>query len=316
MESWIGSFTLLKISVMDELNYVISNNYSKNNTRNTTSLTASVERNASKRLGATILLREILNDKSLLIPDFSAGLQFRLIDEKNYYIKANISRNSKIPTMNDIFWVPGGNPDLKNEYAFIYELTYDMNQQISSSANLKYDVSLYKNKINDMIAWHPGEYSYWTPDNIKSVNSSGIESSISFNYRFNKLLTRLSALYSYTKATTAKSHVENDISLGKQLMYMPSNKASGSISVNYRIFYSSWLISVTGKRYTTVDNSRYLPGYMLNNIITGIKINRKGNTYDINFQIDNLFGVDYQTIAYYPLPGRSYSVKFLIQILK
>ena len=78
-----------------------------------------------------ILIREIFDNNTFLIPDFSAGLQFRLVDEKEYFLKANISRNSKIPTMNDMFWVPGGNPDLKNEYAFIYELTYEMKQKIS-----------------------------------------------------------------------------------------------------------------------------------------------------------------------------------------
>ena len=36
--------------------------------------------------------------------------------------------------MNDMFWVPGGNPDLKNEYAFIYELTGEMNQKILIAA--------------------------------------------------------------------------------------------------------------------------------------------------------------------------------------
>jgi outer membrane cobalamin receptor len=85
--------------------------------------------------------------------------------------------------------------------------------------------------------------------------------------------------------------------------------------MNYRIFYSSWIATMTGRRYLTVNNSDYLPGYMLNNLITGFRLNVKGNTLDLNFQIDNLFDITYQTIAYYPLPGRSYSLKLLVQIL-
>ena len=81
--------------------------------------------------------------------------------------------------MNDMFWVPGGNPELKNEYAFIYELTGEMNHKISSPLAIKYDLSVFRNNIKDMIQWHPGEYSYWTADNIKSVNTSGLESSFS-----------------------------------------------------------------------------------------------------------------------------------------
>ena len=112
------------------MNYIKSNNYAGNTTRNTVSLTASAERNTDGRFGALLLLREILDTRNFLIPDFSAGLQYRIVDEKDYFLKANISRNSKIPSMNEMFWIPGGNPDLKNEYAFIYELTGEINQKV------------------------------------------------------------------------------------------------------------------------------------------------------------------------------------------
>ena len=83
--------------------------------------------------------------------------------------------------MNDMYWVPGGNPELKNEYAYIYELVYEMNQKISDRLNIKYDLSVFRYNIKDMIEWHPGEYSYWTADNIENVNSTGCESSVSLD---------------------------------------------------------------------------------------------------------------------------------------
>jgi outer membrane cobalamin receptor len=316
MERHIAEFTKLKVTLDEELNYIKSNNYSENTTRNTIALTASAERNGGRRLGAIFLLREILDTRKFLIPDFSAGLQYRIIDGSDYYLKANVSRNSKIPSMNEMFWVPGGNPDLKNEYAFVYEVTGEMNKKISPSFEMKYDLSLFMNNIKDMIQWHPGEYSYWTADNIKSVNSSGLESSFSMNYSENRFAAALSANYEYTKATTSSSGTANDASIGKQLIYVPENQANCSFRMNYSFLYASWIVTMTGKRYLTVDNSDYLPGYMLNNIITGFRLKMKGNTFDLNFQIDNIFDVNYQTIAFYPLPGRSYSLKLLIQILK
>jgi len=86
--------------------------------------------------------------------------------------------------------------------------------------------------------------------------------------------------------------------------------------MNYKKLYTSWNVIMTGKRYLTADNSDYLPGYMLNNLITGLRLSGKGNTVDLNLQIDNIFNITYQTIAYYPLPGRFYSLKLLLQILK
>jgi vitamin B12 transporter len=69
-----------------------------------------------------------------------------------------------------------------------------------------------------------------------------------------------------------------------------------------------------GKRFITVDNSGYLPGYCINSVVTGIKHKLKHTLLDLCFDIDNLFNVNYQTIAYYPLPGRAYTLKLLIQI--
>lgn len=316
IERKIGDATNIKITLNDELNYINSNNYSENTTRNTASLTASAERNAGEKFGAMLLVREILDTRSFLAPDFSAGLQYRVIEDKEYYLKANISRNSKIPSMNDMFWVPGGNPDLKNEYAFIYELTGEISQQFALPLVLKFNLSVFRNSIKDLIQWHQGEYSYWTADNIKSVNSSGLESSFSLNYSALKFAAGLTANYSYTKATTAASDVPNDAAIGKQLIYVPVNQANCAFTANYRIFYSSWTMIMTGKRYLTVDNSDFLPGYLLNNMVTGLKVKRKRNILDLNFRIDNIFDITYQTIAYYPLPGRSYSFQLLIQILK
>ena len=316
MDKRIGESTKLKVVLTEELNVIKSNNYDQNVTRNTTTLTASAEYKSADRFGATILVREILDKNKLLIPDFSAGAQIRIVDSKEYFLKANISRNSKIPTMNDMFWVPGGNPDLKNEYAFIYEFTYEMIQKISAPLTFSYDLSVFKNTIKDMIQWHPGEYSYWTADNIQNVNSMGLETSLSFNYSLNNVTSVFNAGYSFTKATNGSSKESIGDSAGKQLMYIPENQANASLRLSYMNYYTSWVSNMTGRRYITVDNSNYLPGYLINSITTGFKLKMERNLLDLNFNINNLFNINYQTIAYYPLPGRSYNIKILFQLLK
>lgn len=308
-ESHIGENTNLKVVMNEELNVIKSNNYVKNATRNTATVSVSADRNCSGRFGTMVLIREIFDYNTFLIPDFSAAIQFRIIDEKEYFLKSNISRNSKIPTLNDMFWVPGGNPKLKNEYAFMYELNYEMEQKISFPMTLKYDLSIFRNTIKDMIQWHPGEYSYWTADNIQNVNTMGLESSFSLDYAVNNLTARFNAGYSFTRAITGKSDENNPVSSGKQLMYIPENQANASLRMCYGNLYFSWLANMTGR-------TGYLPGYFLNNIIACIKLNLKSNSIDFNFNVDNLFNVNYQTIDFYPLPGRSYSIKILIQILK
>jgi outer membrane cobalamin receptor len=315
-ESRIDEHTQLKVMLNEELNVIKSNNYDHKATRNLATFSVIAERNFSTRFGTSFLIREIVDNNHLLVPDFSTGMQFRLIDEKEYFLKANISRNSKTPALNDLFWLPGGNPDLKNEYAFIYELSYLMCRKISPLIILKYDLTLFRNNVKDMIQWHPGEYSYWTADNIQNVNSTGLESNLNLNYSISNFKSALNLGYSFTKATTAGSKDDADNTKGRQLIYMPENQVNASFTLNYKSVYSSWVADFTGKRYITVENSRYLPGYFINSIATGIKFDLHGNSLDMNLSIDNLFNVRYQTIAYYPLPGRSYFFKIAIQLLK
>lgn len=315
IERPVSEYLKLKIVLDEEAYLVKSNNYSDNKTRNTASLSTLIDIR-KERFGSTILLREILDKNTLLIPDFSVGAQFRLVIEREYYLKASISRNSKIPSMNDIYWVPGGNPGLKNEYAIIYETSYEMNQRISDPLHLKYVLTVFRYNIKDMIQWHQGEFSYWTPDNIENVNSTGGETSLSLNFVKNKLNANMRAGYSFTKSVSGGSDIENDNTKGKQLMYIPENQAKAFIRVGYKNVYSSWTANFTGKRYIYADNSKYLPGYFVNNVSTGIKFNMKETSINITFNIDNLFNINYQTIAYYPLPGRSFYVKILFQLVK
>ena len=136
LEKPLSENSKLNIALDEQSCLIKSNNYDGRKTRNTATLTVSVDRK-SERFGTTILLREILDKSTLLFPDFSAGMQFRLINAREYYIKANVSRNSRIPSMNDLFWLPGGNPDLKNEYALIYEASFEMDQRISDPVTFK-----------------------------------------------------------------------------------------------------------------------------------------------------------------------------------
>ncbi|MCJ7449581.1 MAG: TonB-dependent receptor [Bacteroidales bacterium] len=307
----LGQFARLKIVLSDEFNIIESNNYNESIKHNNASVTLSAERKKGKRFGAVILLRETLDDNSLMVPDFSAGFEFRLISGEDHYLKWNVARNSKIPSLNDCYWNPGGNPDLKNEYAYSFELGYKMDQKISSSLNIGTEVSLFSNYIKDMIQWQQGESSYWIPDNISSANTSGLESSISFRYSVSRFLLNFNAGYSYVRAVSKESETP-----GRQLIYIPKNQGNGSLQIGYKKLYSIWLTDFTGRTFITADNVDYLPGYTVNKVIGGIKIDLRKCVLDLNFKIENLFNVNYQTIEFYPQPGRSFFMTLSFQLRK
>ena len=316
METQIGEFSKVEVVLNDDLNLITSNNYVNKAARNTFTVTVKSERKSGDRFGTFILLREIIDNNNILIPDFSSGFEFKLLPAKDYFLRGSIARNSRIPSMNDLYWYPGGNPSLKNEYAFTFELAYLMDQRISEFLKLKPGITVYKNFIRNMIQWHPGEYSYWIAENIDRANTSGLETTLSVNYTGHDFNFLIHANYSYTRAVSGKTRNQDDPNSGKQLIYIPENLANSTLSLGYRKYYLSFLTNFVGRRYVTVDNSDYLPGYSVNNIATGVKINVRNLLFDLNFKIDNIFNADYQTMAYYPQPGRSYFIRIMFQLVK
>ena len=305
IEAIPGRKTQLKIFLNNELNSVKSVNYSNLKLRNVSTITASVRRAFGDKAGAMVMIQQIINNRHLLIPDFSSGIDIRPVNDREYYLKFNFSRNSKVPTLNDLYWNPGGNPDLKNEHSYTGEVSWEMKGNISIPLEYSGELTLYSNNIRDLIQWSPSQFSYWSPSNISNVKTSGLEAGLNMTFKTNILTIKFNSQYALTDAHIIKSGDTGYLS-DKQLVYVPQNQLNTGIRVSYKNIYSSWITCFTGRRFITVDNSQYLHSCTLNNFITGTRIKSGKNSFDINLKIDNIFGVNYQTIAYHPMPGRSF----------
>jgi vitamin B12 transporter len=310
-----GRRTNINFLLNEELDIVKSNNYETKETRYTTSLTASAASEINQRIDLSFLIRQIVTDKQALIPDFSGAVRYKLFEGRDFFLKGNISRNSKIPTMNDLFWMPGGNRDLKNEYAYMYELLFEMRHKFEPYFNIDWDVAVFSNRIKDMIQWLPGEYSYWSPSNIRNVNTQGVETSASLGYSSGNLRASLNLGYSFISAENASQSVY-ELSDGKQLIYIPENQASSLLVMKFHNFYSSLKSSYVGKRFTSADNSKYLHSYLLNDLTAGSFVTISQISFDLSLSVNNIFNTEYQSLAYYPMPGRSFFLKISFNFKK
>jgi outer membrane cobalamin receptor len=305
--------TRLSILINNELSLVNSVNYNGNKYRNLAGITLSLSRKSGNKLGYSILIRETLKDYSLLIPDFSAGMEYKLFAGREHFIKINFSHNSKVPTLNDLYWNPGGNSLLKNEYSCTGEAVYEMSSSISPSLDVNSKFSIYLISIDNMIKWTPGSNNYWTPQNIEKAKSTGVEASISLVYKNDFVKIRLNTNYSLTRAYVTKS-ADNELVTGNQLIYTPEHQLSATLRAEHGNYYLSWMTGYTGRRFTSPDESQYLPGYLLNNITTGLKLGQGRGGIDFNFKVENLFDVNYQAIAWYPMPGRTFSISLIYKL--
>lgn len=221
---------------------------------------------------------------------YSFGTKYMV--NKNYLLRANASRNFRIPTLNDLYWVGAGNKNLMPENANQFEIGQEIKLK-----NLSISNSVYIIYLKDMIQWTPINGSFWTPNNIKNVTSKGLETNLNWKKNYQLHSIELNANYAYTIS-------EDNISK-QQLIYVPYHKFNASICYGFKNASINGQFLYNGKVFTTSDNAYELSAYKIANLGFDYLIN---NNIKLGCNIRNIFNENYQSVASRPMPGRNYNL--------
>lgn len=218
-------------------------------------------------------------------------------------VLARAGRNYSLPSMNDLYWIPGGNPSLKPEDAWSSEVSL-----IFFNAQPKFPtltVTVYNSFVDNWIKWQPGPAGIYEPNNLRKVHARGMEASVNYSYHHKhwKFITGIQYAWSRSEITQTFNSSEN-VTLGKQLIYIPEHMLSTSLSVSWKTFLVHLTNSYTGERYTASDNSSKLESFNLANLSLEKSFNNTFMPVSIYIKVMNLFDTTYQVLAYRPMPGR------------
>lgn len=280
--------------------------------RNQTALFLGYRYTLPKKLGEVSVqaVEEMTDGK--FVP-FCPALSVLLRPKPYLPIRVRVNRNYRQPTFNDLYWVPGGNPDLKPELGFSQEAGIGFEKKYSKKSglwNLALFATGFHNTISNRIVWVPGPI-FWAPENIDRTRAYGAETDakITWGYRHNgheDWGVTLSANYTYTRSVRAKPRFEGDPAYGKQLLYIPLHLGSAGVELRYkntRVFYRHRFM---GLRYTLTDNSQAVPGFHTGSVGISQSVTVYGVTAQLFFVCDNVGNAAYEVLEYRPMPGRNY----------
>jgi len=260
-------------------------------------------------------LEVVSNQSALILPAF--GISYQLFEESNWLLRLNASKNAKYPNLNDLYWQPGGNEDLKVERSNGLELGI-VNSELKLSKSAQFDVNanLFYLNIQDYILWEPSAFGYWRSRNIEEVESKGGELNIGMYLNWGKLKSRTIAQYGYTSSVNKQVKQVNDASVNKQLIYVPAHSFNFRSSFEWKTWSLIYQMNYNAERYTTTDNSDYLPFYTLHNLQFQKQLAVRKQRLVIMAEINNVFNSTYQAIQWRPMPGRNYGITINYQLLK
>ena len=267
-----------------------------------------------ERFGVALTLREEMfgDEFTPLIP--ALFLDGVLSKRGNIILKASVSRNYRFPTLNDRYFLPGGNPDLRPERGFTYDAELSFKVGKAERYTLSGSVAWFDSYIDDWIQWLPTTKGFFSPRNVKRVHSYGVNVKGALDVMLAKdWRLALDGTFGWCPSVNVGEKLSAaDQSVGKQLPYVPLLTSN----VVGRLSYRSWSLIYKwcyySTRYTMSSNditlSGTLPPYFMNNLSLEKSLSFKWADLSLKGTINNLFNEEYLSVLARPMPGINFEI--------
>ncbi|WP_164891174.1 TonB-dependent receptor plug domain-containing protein [Botryobacter ruber] len=268
-----------------------------------------------QRLALSLNLRQAFVEGFNPVPTPTLGANWKFARFGQHYIsvKGNVSGSYRVPTLNERFWRPGGNPDLKPEQGWNYEAGL-RHLFAKGAVVVETEATAYTILLDNWVQWTDTGVGYWTPLNLQKVQSQGLEFSSRVSAKAGKAVVGAAAGYAFTSSEQVKSYEGAAAELHRQLPYVPLHKATFSTDASYRTWRFIGNLTYTGRRYTTANNSESMPGFTLLGLSVGKQFKLGRHQLHTTLRTDNATNTRYQTMVNRAMPPRSYtfSLRYII----
>jgi len=299
---FLGQKFRLQSSLLQTYNWADAPAYENLPEQSRTALFAAIRREG-KRWRAQLDSRLELADGEFV--PFTPGLSAEA-DVFNWLkTKGKVARNYRLPTFNDRFWRPGGNPDLLPESGWSQDLGLVFHGKKERFC-WEYAVTGYHRRIENWILWAQKEGQiFFSPQNIAEVWSRGLEQRLDLNFHFSFGEIALSGGYDFSRSTNERAIKSPKIEAGSQLFYTPEHRVFSEITFRSKGF------QITGFQQFTSEVAGLnepVPAFTVGSLRVqyGRAFGQWGGT--VFLQIENLWDADYLVIERRPMPGRYFRV--------
>jgi iron complex outermembrane receptor protein len=306
----LGQYVSLNTGLHHTFEWAQASGYGKNPTRNRTALFSSLKvRDAGERFMGLVSIRQERagNASAPVVPSLGGTIKL----SSSLKLRLNATRTYRLPTFNDLYWRPGGNPDLLPENGWSQDgsIVY---QRSAGSLYAEAELTGYNSRIRNWIIWLPNGTN-WSPENLQFVWSRGLEATGKITRRTGLLTLTLTGFYSYVRSTNEKARFPGDPALHKQLLYNPRHQAGATAGVIWRQLSLGYNHRYTGHRFTTSDETGPLPAYQVGTLTLSRSFAYRTLSFDLQSRVHNLWNSSYQVIAWQAMPGRYFQISLFTQ---
>lgn len=219
--------------------------------------------------------------------------------------KAQAARVYRVPTFNDLYWDPGGNPALLPEDGYSGDLGILLRHSWKRFT-VRSEITWFNRLLDNWIIWLPGP-AYWSPQNIMQVWSRGVESDTEIAWKNGTTTVKLGVMTNHLVSTNQVAKSRFDDSVDRQLIYVPMYSGNGRITLMRGRGSITVSTTYTGYRYTSTDNRDFLSPYWLLNASASWRAVRRARwPVDLFLHANNLLDTEYEVMQSRPMPLRHF----------
>lgn len=220
------------------------------------------------------------------------------------------SRKVRLPDMNELFWVSGGNRDLLPETSMglegVARYILKGNEKLVSGESkhvIECESSPFVRWVDQWIQWIPNDASVWTPVNFKQVRVYGADVSAKWKVSGSRLKHVLESRYSWIRAQGwndgAKTTSFEMVYTPRHRMFLESNWMWG----NWNVCAGTRFVSM---RFTDEANSeqRSLNAYFIGDFSIAYSMELSKSRITIRCALDNVNNAVYESMRAFAMPGR------------
>jgi iron complex outermembrane receptor protein len=243
-------------------------------------------------------------------------VSLRPFEDERVVVKALLARAFRVPTFNERYYEPGGNPDLEPEDGWSADL--GVRSRLSRPGwTVQAEVTGYTSRLTDQIVWRPSFVTngvqVWRPGNVGAVRTWGLDLSMRGRVQVADAVgLRLGAVFTHTRAENRANRLSP--AYGAQLPYVPPQqlKLWGGLAWNgLSVDLSGRLV---GARYYSTDESQRLDPYQVIDLRAAYRLPLPGVDVTADVGIDNLLDERYQVVRLYPMPPRHVSASVTVSL--
>lgn len=234
------------------------------------------------------------------------GVNVQPFGDRSIHLKMGVGRTFRMPTFNDRYWQPGGNPDLRPETGWSYDAGLFFDRRGG-----QLELTVFGSSMRDQIVWEPETFDRYTPENVARVLVRGFEGSYEWQSALFGSDLSGGLFYTYTDARD-RSDPESP-SYDHPLRYVPREQVKAALTVGRGPFALDLNAQYAGRRYVTTDGSSYLDPYVVMSAQLRLTAHLYAFKAGFALMIENLLDTQYAVIRHYPMPPRHAKFRILLE---